>query len=458
MRNFIHKSFLLLTFSIICEIGCYSQSVIQLEKDGGVFKVPCVVNGLKLKLIFDTGASNVCISQSVALMMLENDYLSANDIKGTAQSQVADGRIVNHTKINLKKIQIGDKTLTNVEAVVVHGQTAPLLLGQSALKRLGRYSISGDKLIFGTELITSHSQMYTNESRKWLYNTLKNEGFVMGEYPEFNRAMDNDLQKRQWCFEQARKHGYNVGKDFDEFESLVGPQSTKTQINTYENRINVLSSDEIDHLFNDAINAYSEGAYSVALEKYEILSNNNLLSAPEIIDLADCYYYTDRIESALQTYLKIKDNIESNYPQHIVSLYYQIGRCLWLLEDFDAAIPYLEKVKFHAKPWSGQQSTAVGILSSIYDKKGDDYRSRHVVEEYINQYLAFMEIKPADCWDKLYVDKFLADLYYRRYLSSSSSEIEKYIIISAAWGNKEAIEYCKEKEIDYSSKPYKYEY
>ena len=66
MRFFIYKSFITLTFIIIYEIGCYGQSVIQLEKDGGVFKVPCVVNGLKLKLIFDTGASNVCISQSVA--------------------------------------------------------------------------------------------------------------------------------------------------------------------------------------------------------------------------------------------------------------------------------------------------------------------------------------------------------------------------------------------------------
>ena len=70
MRQFIYKSFITLSFFFIYLIGIYGQPVIQLEKDGGVFKVPCVVNGLKLKLIFDTGASNVCISQSVALMML----------------------------------------------------------------------------------------------------------------------------------------------------------------------------------------------------------------------------------------------------------------------------------------------------------------------------------------------------------------------------------------------------
>ena len=103
MKSCIQIHIFTIIFSFIC-LNCHSQSVIQLEQDGGVYKIPCVVNGLKLKLIFDTGAANVCISQSIALMMLENDYLSAEDIKGTAQSKVADGRIVDHTIINLKKI------------------------------------------------------------------------------------------------------------------------------------------------------------------------------------------------------------------------------------------------------------------------------------------------------------------------------------------------------------------
>lgn len=387
MKHFIYKSLFTLTFFFINLIGSYGQSVIQLEKDGGVFKVPCVVNGLKLKLIFDTGASNVCISQSVALMMLENDYLSANDIKGTAQSRVADGRIVDHTKINLRKIQIGDKVLTNVEAVVIHGQTAPLLLGQSALKRLGRYSLSGDKLILGTE-------------------------------------------------------------------------SPKPKINPKSNKraVEALSEEDIDQLFQEADNSYDERAYSVAIEKYRILNDHNLLSAYGKMQYADCYYYLDRKEEALQLYYDIQEEIESDYPQYKADLYYQIGRCLWTLEDLDAAIPYFEKVKYHAKPWSSLQSSAVEILSSVFNEKGDGYRSRRVIDDYIKQYLSFMEIKSTDCWDKLYVDESLANLYYRRYLSSSSNDIEKYLIIAAAWGNKEAIEYCKEKKIDYSSKPYKYEY
>ena len=42
----------------------FSQKVIQMEYSNGVYKLPCHVNGAKLKMIFDTGASSVVISLS----------------------------------------------------------------------------------------------------------------------------------------------------------------------------------------------------------------------------------------------------------------------------------------------------------------------------------------------------------------------------------------------------------
>ncbi len=147
----------------------YAQNVIQLVEDGGIYKVPCTVNGLRLKLIFDTGASNVCISETVAMMMLDNDYLSEDDIKGTSKSQVADGRVVDNTVINLKSIKIGDKELKNIDAIVISGQSAQLLLGQSALKKLGEYTISGNKLIFGSNSQPTNDAKYTQEQIDMLF-------------------------------------------------------------------------------------------------------------------------------------------------------------------------------------------------------------------------------------------------------------------------------------------------
>ena len=123
-----------------------AQVTITMEQDGGVYKVPCVVNGAKMKFIFDTGAATVCLSESMAEYLLDNDYITRDDILGIGTSQVADGRIVDHVKINLRDIEIAGLHLKDVEAVVVEGQRAPLLLGQTAIQKLGKVSIEGNKL------------------------------------------------------------------------------------------------------------------------------------------------------------------------------------------------------------------------------------------------------------------------------------------------------------------------
>lgn len=138
--------FLALTMSLFLS----AQVTIQMEKDGGVYKVPCSVNGVKMKFIFDTGASSVCMSQTMAQFLLDGEYLSIGDIKGTGQSVVADGTIVNHANIVLRDIEIGGLHIHNVQATVLESQNAPLLLGQTAISELGRITIDGNKLIIHT--------------------------------------------------------------------------------------------------------------------------------------------------------------------------------------------------------------------------------------------------------------------------------------------------------------------
>lgn len=124
-----------------------AQKVIDLEPYGGVYRISCTVNGAKMKMIFDTGASSVSISKSMANYLYDNDYLTSNDILGVGKSSVANGQIVDHVVINLKDIEIDGLHLSNIEATVIDGQDAPLLLGQTALKALGSYTIKGNKLI-----------------------------------------------------------------------------------------------------------------------------------------------------------------------------------------------------------------------------------------------------------------------------------------------------------------------
>ena len=119
---------------------------------GGTFEVPCQINGLPLKMIFDTGASDVSISSVEANFMLKNDYLSENDIKGKRYYQTASGQISPGAVITLREVRLGDAVLKNVEASVVNSQNAPLLFGQSAMERFGTITIDNEN----NKLIIKH--------------------------------------------------------------------------------------------------------------------------------------------------------------------------------------------------------------------------------------------------------------------------------------------------------------
>ena len=108
---------------------------------GGTYEIPCTVNGLPLKMIFDTGASDVTISSVEASFMFKNGYLTDSDVKGKTKYMTASGDIHEGTILKLKEVKLGDAVLKNIEASVVNSQKAPLLLGQSVLEKFGTITI-----------------------------------------------------------------------------------------------------------------------------------------------------------------------------------------------------------------------------------------------------------------------------------------------------------------------------
>jgi len=160
---------LTLTAIMFFMLSVFSQTTITMEKKGGVYVVPCKVNGLDLKFIFDTGAGDVSISLTEALFMIKNGYLSENDIIGTEYYRVANGEINEGTKILLKEIQFAGLYLYNVEASIVHTAEAPLLLGQSAISKLGKIQLDGDKLTILSG--SSNSYNYASNSSTSSTNT-----------------------------------------------------------------------------------------------------------------------------------------------------------------------------------------------------------------------------------------------------------------------------------------------
>ena len=127
----------------------YEEKVVEIPftKEGEVCKVKCSINGLPLYFIFDTGASDVSMSDVEANFMFKNEYLTSQDVEGRQNYMTADGNVVAGTVVNLRNVNFGGVELNNIQASIVKNQRAPLLLGQSVLKRLGKIEIDNEKRI-----------------------------------------------------------------------------------------------------------------------------------------------------------------------------------------------------------------------------------------------------------------------------------------------------------------------
>jgi clan AA aspartic protease (TIGR02281 family) len=104
--------------------------------------IPVEINGMKLDMIFDTGASSTLITLAEARYLYQKRALIDDDIIGNVNFQNANGEISVGLKINLRRVVIGDEIyLRNIEALVVDNQEAPLLLGQSVMQNFSEISI-----------------------------------------------------------------------------------------------------------------------------------------------------------------------------------------------------------------------------------------------------------------------------------------------------------------------------
>jgi clan AA aspartic protease (TIGR02281 family) len=164
----------------------YSQKVIEMEKVNGTYQVPCKVNGIPMKFIFDTGATDVTISTIEAKFLLKQGLISKEDFIENTNYQIANGDIIEGTKINLKTIEIDGIFLKNIPASIIYQQDAPLLLGQSAIEKIGQYTINGNKLTIDNT--SSKDKRYNDamDTINWINLQLNENKSIAGSSYFFN--------------------------------------------------------------------------------------------------------------------------------------------------------------------------------------------------------------------------------------------------------------------------------
>ncbi len=146
----VAKQICVLIIAIITAIPLCAQSLI-IDGTNGVYKIPCLVNGAKMNILFDSKASNATISSPIAKYLIENDYVSNSDLIGRLGENSSDADGLDHIILNLHDVEISGNHLTNVPVVVLDSQTVPLILCLSTLQKLGNVRINGNTLtITGT--------------------------------------------------------------------------------------------------------------------------------------------------------------------------------------------------------------------------------------------------------------------------------------------------------------------
>lgn len=382
------KKHILLFLTLIMSMMVTAQVTIQMEKEGGVYKVPCTVNGVKMKFIFDTGAATVSMSQTMAQFLLDGEYLSESDIKGTGKSVLADGSIVNHATINLRDVEIGGMHIHNVEATVIEGQNAPFLLGQSAIQELGMVSIEGSKLI-----IHSVDNELTDEQLEELDKQIER----LMEANSWAAAIDCLLKLEMadglseyglWelfiCYAMNKQH-----------EECI--QSGKRWLSEYE-------------LTGDV--GYKRSVYS---------------------NLGNSYYYgRNDYNTALLYYQKSLDILESG--------------CLLKTNSFD----YTEKMLLKLKAYEYLSIGGCYNYLGIYYNATNNYKKAIKIQcDYLNVTMENVQKGQVNDED---LGLMLAQYAFNCYDQQKDSEGNELMRISALCGCQSSIDYCRNNNLNYQVK------
>lgn len=289
------KRNLLLILAFALCLGCMAQTTIQMEEYNGVYRIPCTVNGAKMKFIFDTGASQVCLSMTMAEYLLDNDFITADDIIGNGSTTVADGRIVNHVKINIRDLEIQGNHLYNVPAVVIEGQNAPLLMGQSAIQKLGAIVINGNTMIIQNGN-ASDDDDYCDR--------LINEGIEAEDNGLYERAAEKLGQAyERGCLSDYGKYRYAQACYFSEGERMEQCSKIEAILNTITD-FKYFEEREIDiygfwGCIKEGLDKREEAIH------YYKLSNNKMQNHPRtiaynFISIGDCYFFKDDYFRAIE--------------------------------------------------------------------------------------------------------------------------------------------------------------
>ncbi len=123
-------------------VAGHGRNVQVVRGNSGDFAVSAHINGAKIPMVLDTGASSVVLTQEAA----KAAGLPIEVLNYTVNVDTANGR-TRAAAVTLDRLAVGGLTERSVPALVAqHGQLKTNLLGMTFLNRLESWEVRGDTL------------------------------------------------------------------------------------------------------------------------------------------------------------------------------------------------------------------------------------------------------------------------------------------------------------------------
>jgi aspartyl protease family protein len=116
---------------------------VEVVRSGGSFSIAAQVNGARVPMALDTGASSVVLTQEAA----KAAGLPLEMLSYTVNVDTANGR-ARAAPVTLDRLAVGGIVERSVPALIAQpGQLHASLLGMSFLNRLESWQVQGDRLM-----------------------------------------------------------------------------------------------------------------------------------------------------------------------------------------------------------------------------------------------------------------------------------------------------------------------
>lgn len=119
------------------ELICFGQTIHIRKGEGGVYSIKCKLNSVPMEFIFDTGCNDVTISMLEAKFLIKQGLLDTADILSQRIYMTANGSTDTSITILIRRLEIDGYLIENVEGSIITNSYAPLLLGQTAINKMG---------------------------------------------------------------------------------------------------------------------------------------------------------------------------------------------------------------------------------------------------------------------------------------------------------------------------------